>query len=413
MKHTRFTGGLALILLLALVIRLAGAVYLGNEVSGLSGAQDEVSYSTLGHRYVTGYGLTFPQHWYPWIEPDAPQSYYSATMSLYLAAVYAVFGYLPLAARIVTAVLSTLLVLVAVLLARRLFGETVALVAGVIMASYAYLVFYGVTLVTETPFMLCLVTAICLAYQIADVPSLWRWLGLGVALSVTVLFRMAVVFFVPFLLAWVLLRQPRLRVAVLVPVAVIILAVLPFTLHNYATWGRFLLLEAQFGHVFWNGNHPGHMGDFHPFEVFPIPEDVLACRNDAEITNRLLWMGIHNVLSDPLDFVSLTLTRLREFFKFWPTADSNALANLMRVASFGVVWPFSVAGIVLSARRWRELLPVFLFLVVHTGVYAISWTMIRYRVPLDPFLIMFAAVALVWIWRRVAPAGTRRPVAAA
>ena len=72
------------LLLLALLVRIGAALYLGNEVSGLSGAQDEVSYSMLGQRYTEGHGLTFPRPWYPWIRADTPQSYFSASMSLTL-----------------------------------------------------------------------------------------------------------------------------------------------------------------------------------------------------------------------------------------------------------------------------------------------------------------------------------------
>ncbi len=113
----------------------------------------------------------------------------------------------------------------------------------------------------------------------------------------------------------------------------------------------------------------------------------------------MLRRGIQNVINDPSLFVMLTVTRLREFFKFWPTADSDLLANTLRVFSFGLMWPFALAGLWLSRRQWRDLLPIYIFMVMHTGVYAITWTMIRYRVPLDAFLIPFAAVAGVQFYR--------------
>jgi len=383
------------ILLLALFLRVLGAFYLGNTVSGLSGAQDEISYSMLGQRFAEGHGLTFPQNWYPWIKADAPQSYYSAAMSLFLAGVYMVFGYTPLLARLITAFFSTLIVGLIYLLGRRFFNEKVALFSAIIAAGYAYLIFYGVTLVTETPFIFCLLASLYLAYEIIETPNWWKWGALGIVLAIAVLFRMAVIFFVPVLLGWIFLRQPQKRAFVFVPIVLIILAVLPFTLHNYRTWGKLLVLEAQFGHVFWNGNHPDHHGNFHPYKVFPIPDDVLASDNDVEITNQLLRMGIQNVVNDPGNFAMLTLTRLREFFKFWPTTDSNILANLLRVFSFGIMWPFSLWGIWLSRKQWRELIPIYLFMLIHTGVYAITWTMIRYRIPLDALLIPFAGLAVV------------------
>jgi hypothetical protein len=210
---------------------------------------------------------------------------------------------------------------------------------------------------------------------------------------------MAAIFFVPFLLGWIVVRQRQQWSKALIPIVVLVLAILPFTIHNYLLWGRFMLLESQFGHVFWNGNHPGHNGDFQPYKVFPIPDEVLASNNDADITNRLLRMGIENVIHDPGHFARLIVTRLREFFLFWPTADSTWLANLMRVFSFAVMLPFMVIGLVLSRKRWQEFAPIWLFMLIHTGVYALSWTMIRYRIPMDALLIIFAAFAVMSIGR--------------
>lgn len=420
MKKFLWHYAFALILLLALIARVAAALYLGNTIRGLSGAYDEVSYDLLAQRFVAGYGLTFPFDYYPWIQAGSQQSYYSVTISLFYALVYSIFGYQPLAARLVLAVIGTGVVGLIYLLARRLFGKPAAVVAGIIAAGYAYLVFYSVTLVTETPFIFCLLSALLIAYDLRDRPRLWnmsarpqlkhfkstwRWFAWGAVLAIAVLLRMAFIFFVPFLLGWVLYHHRQRIILVLIPVAMIILAILPFTIRNYQLWGRFMLLESQFGHVFWNGNHPEQGGDFHPTRVFPIPEEVLGAggdRNDAVITSTLLRMGIDNVLKDPGHFALHTLTRLREFFTFWPTRESDTTANLMRVFSFGITLPFIIAGLVITRSKWRELIPIYLFILIHTGVYAISWTMIRYRIPLDAILIPFAGVALVKLgkWAR-------------
>jgi hypothetical protein len=38
-------------------------------------------------------------------------------------------------------------------------------------------------------------------------------------------------------------------------------------------------------------------------------------------------------------------------------------------------------------------MPIYLFIIIHTAIHAISWTMIRYRIPLDALFIIFAAFA--------------------
>jgi 4-amino-4-deoxy-L-arabinose transferase-like glycosyltransferase len=387
---------LLLILASAFLLRMALAFYLGNTVTGLSGGHDEISYSMLGERFASGHGMTFPEDWYPWIKADAPQSYFSYSISFYLGTIYTIFGYQPLIARLITGLLSTGLVLMIFLVAREFFDERVALISSAIAAGYAYLIFYGVTLLTETPFMLALLIAIYVALKLKEKPTLRLWVLLGLSLAVTVLLRMAVIAFVPLLLLWVAFeidRRSQLKM-LLIPAGLIVLAILPFTIRNYLLWDQFMLLEAQFGHVFWNGNHPNHQGDFHPYEVFDIPAEVLALNNDAQITSRFLRMGVQNVLDDPRHFVLLVLTRLRELFKFWPTEDSSTLANLLRLFSFGLILPFTIIGLLLNLRHWRRLAPIFLFILIHTSIYAVTWTMIRYRIPLDIFFIMFAAYTI-------------------
>lgn len=403
--RNRVNRYLLLILCVALATRMAAAFYLGDTVSGLSGAHDEITYSMLGQRFATGHGMTFPEPWYPWLAADTPQSYFSYTNGLFLAGIYTLFGYHPLAARIIIGLISTVNVWLLFLIGRRLFGTTVALVASAIAAVYAYLIFYGVALVTETPFTLALLIALYLSLRIraGEMQGVGPWVLLGVALAVAVLLRMAVIFFVPVLLLWLyyaVRKETKLWLAA-IPLVVIGLAVLPLTIRNYLLWQQFLVSEAQFGHVFWNGNHPGHHGNFHPFKVFPIPPEVLASKNDVLITNTLLRMGVQNVLNQPWDFVMLTLTRLREFFLFWPTADSSLSANLLRAFSFGLIVPFALFGFFANLRRFAELAPIYLLIVVHTGIYAVTWTMIRYRVPLDPFFILFAAYTLQMVYQQL------------
>ncbi len=387
---------LLIILVLALILRIAAAVFLGNTVSGLSGAHDEISYSMLGHRFATDHGMTFPENWYPWIRANSAQSYYSYTMSLILAGIYSVFGYYPIVARLFMALLSTLVVWLIFRLAKYHFNSTIAVISGLIAASYAYLIFYGVTLVTETPFLLAVLIALNVAIELKRKSNVVLWMSLGIALALAMLLRMAIIFFGLILLVILAfgVRKQRRAHLVLIPILLIILAVLPFTIRNYRLWGKFMLLESQFGHVFWNGNHPDHQGNFHPYKVFPIPPEILKTNNDAEITTDLLWMGVENVLNDPKHFLLLTFTRLRELFTFWPTPDSTLQANALRVLSAGAVLPLAVIGLILNLSRWRSLGIIYLFLIVNIGVYAISWTMIRYRIPSDAFFIMFASYTI-------------------
>lgn len=410
---------LLLILALAFGVRLATALWFGDtmEVIPAGGTYDQVTYDTLGHRFSEGHGFSFPSRWYPYIQPDTPTSYFSSSMSLLLGLIYTIFGYHPLVARILFAIFGTLICYYIYRLGKRLFNERVGLIAALIGAGYAYLILYSAVLITETPFTLFLLITFDLSYSIVEEEATTkRFIYLGLALAGAVLFRMAVFPFVIVLLPWLYLatRKASRPVALrqlLIPILLIILFIIPWTIRNYNNFDRFLLLQSQFGHVFWNANHPDQGNFFAEVAwVAPIPEELVGM-NEVDIGNELMRRGIENIVSDPIRYIQLSLSRALTFFRFWPTGDSSLLSNASRVLSFGVTVPFMIYGLIVSKNHWRRLLPIYLFLLAHWGIHLASWVMIRYRIPADAVLLPFAGLAIATLLARVAPAKQPEPAA--
>jgi hypothetical protein len=133
-----------------------------------------------------------------------------------------------------------------------------------------------------------------------------------------------------------------------------------------------------------------------------IPKNLLPL-NEAELDKALLKLGIQFVLDDPGRFLLLSISRMEEYFKFWASPDSGFLSNVSRVGSFGLCLPFMLYGVwVTVTRTWKSqaaihrwmtaLLLIFIF--VYTTVHLFSWTLIRYRLPVDAVLLIFAAVGI-------------------
>ena len=97
------------VLLASLALRLAAVAVMGNRVEGLPGIVDQISYHTLAQRVLTGHGFTMPTDWWPVTRANEPTAHWSYLYTLYLAAVYAVFGVKPLAARLIQAFIVGLL----------------------------------------------------------------------------------------------------------------------------------------------------------------------------------------------------------------------------------------------------------------------------------------------------------------
>ncbi|MGH7894010.1 MAG: glycosyltransferase family 39 protein, partial [Candidatus Binatia bacterium] len=119
---------------LAIVLRLAVAIALGDRAEPVSGAADQVSYDVLAERVRAGHGFSFPTPWYPFTEADRPTAHWSFVYTLYLAAVYTLVGHHPLAARVVQAVASSTSCWFVYRIGTRLFGTRVGLAGAAITA---------------------------------------------------------------------------------------------------------------------------------------------------------------------------------------------------------------------------------------------------------------------------------------
>jgi len=411
------------IMILAVLLRLGSAIYQGNTVTDMPGTFDQISYDELARRVVEGHGFSFGVDWWPVTRAGEPTAHWSYIYTLYLAAIYKIFGLNPLIARILQAFVAGIFQTILVYrLGARLFNRTVGLVAAILNAVYIYFFYYAGALMTETFYITCILWIFDASFRLLDDVKgtrLTRWLELGLAIGLTVLLRQLFLLFLPFLYKWIWwnlrhdehvpwkanIHWTALR-GLTISTIVLTLMILPFTIRNYRAFGTFELLNTNAGYAFYWGNHPIQGTHFIPLLPISfkdiIPPDLLSL-NEAELDKALLQLGIKNVMADPVRFGLLSLSRITEFIKFWPSRDSSLLSNISRVGSFGILLPFMLVGVWISILRFRnpshpsqqsQLGLVFMFIIVYTCIHLLSWTLIRYRLPIDGFLIIFAALGI-------------------
>ncbi|MBU0511929.1 MAG: glycosyltransferase family 39 protein [Chloroflexi bacterium] len=213
---------------------------------------------------------------------------------------------------------------------------------------------------------------------------------------------------------WHSLRLPLFSTAI--PIVILFIMILPFTLYNYARFDRFVLLNTNAGYAFFWGNHPVYGTHFHgilPPELGTYQDLIpaeLRHLDEAALDQALLKRGLGFVMDDPGRYLLLSISRVREYIKFWPSPESSTISNISRIFSFGILWPFMLYGLFLSLRKPPPLTPnlltpnsnlltspkplLILFVTVYTAIHLLSWTLIRYRLPVDAVLLIFAGLAI-------------------
>jgi 4-amino-4-deoxy-L-arabinose transferase-like glycosyltransferase len=424
---------LILIIGAAILMRLAAGFILGDVIIELPGIFDQVSYHQLAIRVLNGYGFTFGTFWWPYTQAGQPTAHWSYLYTLLLAGLYKVVGVHPLVMRLIQAVLSGIFCPVfAYRLGRTVFGEKTGLVAAAWVAFYGYFIYYSEAILTECFYIICVLWVLDCALRIYgrlaspsnNAPILWLWLELGLAFGLAGVFRQVFLLFAPFVFIWLaglavfrrLSIGPSLRDqlqsvvkgAIVVGIVLTIL-IAPITFYNYQRFGRLVLLNTNAGFAFFWANLPVYGDQFVPIldpdDGTPSYQDQIPVElrqlNEAALDNALMQRGFEYVLSNPVRYIRLSLSRIPVYFMFWPSEKSGFISNVVRVASFGLALPFILLGIGSWSRqrlKGADVAPgllLLLFAVIYSVIHLLSWSLIRYRLPVDAVLLVFASAALV------------------
>lgn len=399
----------------ALAVRLVLAFWLPEEVIWPDGRRyEKVALSVL---HGEGFG-------------DLVQNRLSVpTQPLLIAGVYGVFGeknYLAL--RVVCAILGALSVVLGFLLARSVFGRTAAICAGIMLAGYPHLVYLSALFEYPQVLFILLLPAFFLLHQrFLDSGRLAVLFAAALCLGIAVLTVPTTLLFVPI---WGLLLLTRKPLEIVKRWSIVGLALLltvgAWATRNYLEYGQVVLVNAASGANFWAANNE-------TYERYGKPGVVPACAPGYERTTycqdyrtliatvqskgltgaaavneeeRLAWeYGLDYMRSQPGDFAELAV---RKFFRLWspiPDAVNKGAArggearDVLAAATYIPLLIFGLAGIFLAARTHaRRLLPIFAFITVFIAPFAIFLPTMRYRLPIDFLLTIFASYALVQAW---------------
>lgn len=418
---------LVIIIVISVGLRLASAFYLGNDVENMPGTYDQISYHTLAIRVIEGYGFSFEEAWWPLTAAGEPTAHWSFIYTFYLAFVYLVFGPNPLIARLIQAIIVGILHPYLVYrIAKEIFSSPVALIAAAITAVYIYFVYYSGALMTEPFYITAILGSLLLAIQLAqpDAPPTAQYsktgkllfsIFFGLLLGLTVLLRQLYMLIIPFLFLWIFWARLHKRLPLpwqelVISIIVIAATILPFTYYNWLRFDRFVLLNTNSGYAFYWGNHPIYGTKFIP--ILPeemgsygdlVPRELLGL-SESELESELLKRGIQFVFDDPIRYARLSVSRIPAYFMFWPSKESSTISNFSRIGSFGIFFPFMLYGLWLAIKQkkgsWLRFTshPMFvllLFSTLYTVIHLLTWALIRYRLPVDAVLLIFAGLAVV------------------
>jgi 4-amino-4-deoxy-L-arabinose transferase-like glycosyltransferase len=300
------------------------------------------------------------------------------------------FGWGQLAADIALSVASVWLVYA---IAVEIFGDRLAaLLAATAAACYPPLIFFAVVGLSETLFITMLLAAFLCWYR--------NQFTLGAVFAVLAILTrpifdvMSPVLIVVFALAVHRLSLVQTAARLVVYAIVYCVMLLPWWFNNYRVFDSFVRLTPNLGTVLYAGNNPlntsggGNMGVDYDLLSFAAIADPLA--RDRALRNA----AVDYILAHPVHFVKMAGLKFIRMWRLWPANEGYANAKVIAVSVLSFVPVLLLAGIGLLAARadWLRLSPILLFALGLTAISMVLVGTIRYRLPVEPFLLILAGL---------------------
>ncbi len=338
----------------------------------------------------------------------------------FLALLYKVFGVHLFIVRMAQAVLGSCSCAVLYSLGKKVFDQKSSFYAGMLMAVYPLFIYFDGELLIPVLLVFLLLVGFLFLYWSESKKGVLVLSGFFFGLAAVT--RPNVLLFVAVLLVWFVFKHRRKWWQKAVPFYLaVVLPIVPVTIRNYLKSRSFVPIAWQAGTNFYIGNNeysdgttaivPGTRGTWWGGynDVKRIAEiESGRSLKGTEIDRFWLKKGLEFWASQPGKAVALTLRKVYLWFSGYEVSNNRDLYFFKRYTGldwllfatpllkfpFGLVLPFALAGIYLTRRGWRRLLPVYLFM----GAYAVSFipffVTARYRLPVVPFYLLFAVAGL-------------------
>ena len=264
-------------------------------------------------------------------------------------------------------------------------------------------------------------------------PSHCRYAIMGLVAGFTILCKPVVLVLAMFLVGvlWIDKGPVSQKMGYVIVYGVTCVAlVIPWSLRNYVVFHHIIPVSTGIGAGLWMGSDPGSRGSWPmPPEreqaiwesagITPLP--YAHAMYDAQTDRLLREKGMSRVAADPIGYIGLIFTRAwylwigNSFYlvneegltrglqkdaveRGWAVAIYSLFKRLLVVPGFIIL---AICSAWAHRKRWRELLPLYLFPIGLTAGY-VPFTVEagRYALPVLPCLMMLS-VALLPRWQAV------------
>jgi tetratricopeptide (TPR) repeat protein len=373
--------------------------------------------------------------------------FYQAPLYPYLLGViYAAAGRHLLLVRLVQALIGSASCGLLALAGARLFSRPVGIVAGLMLALYAPAIFFDGLFqksVLDVFFVCLALWLISRSEKTAEIaktaekradknisqrsqrsPRFLPYVGLGLTMGGLALTRENALVFIVVILAWIIMQglgargwglAGRAAAMFLAGLAVVLV---PVAARNAYVGGGFFITTSQFGPNFYIGNNPAADGtyqslrfgrgapEFERQDATELAERALRRRlTPAEVSGYWTDKALDFVTSKPGAWLALMARKVALLWNATEMVDTESQEAHAEwslplrlggvVGHFGILVPLALFGVIVTRPMRARIWILYALTLAYAASVVVFYVFARYRYPLVPLLILFAAAGLV------------------
>jgi tetratricopeptide (TPR) repeat protein len=336
---------------------------------------------------------------------------------------FALFGTDMIIPRLVQHIAGTLSILLLYFLGRYLFGKRTAFWASLILAIYPPLIYNENKFLFESILLPLLILFFTLWYYSKKNPKPVLIFLLGILMGLICITRPL---FLPFIFILGIIAavsfvkgkekkfSPKLGILFLIGA---VLTIAPVTVRNYIVSGDFVLIASQGGLNFYLGNNPSSDGFSATMPGIagnrwgnadveqPVTQQLGRKPTASEIDSYWRSEGIKFIRNSPADFAALIGKKLYYFWNFVEIPNNSSFylyqefSYILRYipVGFWILGPLGLFGIWIAWREKRGT-TITAFIGIYMVLVVLFFACDRFRLPVVPFLSIFAGLTIVRIW---------------
>jgi tetratricopeptide (TPR) repeat protein len=354
----------------------------------------------------------------------------------FLAFLGRLFGLTTTTVEIAQAILGALTCLFVALLGTRAFDRRIGLVAGWIACFHGPLLYWGGETLIETFLLPLVLLSLWFVVRGRESWAVRDWVWSGLLAGLAGIARPTAMVLLPVVAIGAFLhrsgvgpsRRTQLRLAAIACLSGgLILGLV--SLRNYAVGGDFVPVASHGGINFWTGNNARSDGKLvvvpEGIEITPewrgkdnlIAMSVIGAEKamgrklkPSEVSSYWVRLTLEWVRTHPADVAKLYL---RKVYYFWAGCEYTNNEDIYSFRRFSVLlsvlmlplgliylpgailMPLAVFGMILCARQWRRLFPLYGFVLATFLTVVCFFVSSRHRLPIIPVALIFAAQGLV------------------